>query len=119
MLQIQLGLVRVCKAALITSRLYMKAERPKNKDPNCRRRSVLTAEDKIPARNRYSRRLESRAAPEKQANTATDPRNAIATILPIHRQHQHSVHYQALRLHITHGERHIYSQPPQGHKSAL
>jgi hypothetical protein len=86
MLQIQLGLVRVCKAALITSRLYMKAERPKNKDPNCRRRSVLTAEDKIPARNRYSRRLESRAAPEKQANTATDPRNAIATILPIHRK---------------------------------
>lgn len=69
-----------------TSTLYMKAERPKIREENCRRSIRLTTDDRMPPRNKYSLRLATKAAPEKQANTATDPRKAITTIL----QHQTS-----------------------------
>lgn len=42
---------------------------------------MLTTEDKMPPKNKYSRRLASRAAPVKQAKTAVDARNAKVTIL--------------------------------------
>jgi hypothetical protein len=64
----------------------MKAERPKIREENCRRSIRLTTDDRMPPRNKYSLRLATKAAPEKQANTATDPRKAITTIL----QHQMS-----------------------------
>lgn len=38
-------------------------------------------DDKMPPRNRYSRRFASKAAPVKQAKIAVEPRNANMTIL--------------------------------------
>lgn len=69
----------------LTSTLFTKAWPPKKKDPSRRVNIVDTSDDKTPPMNKYSRRLATAAAPEKQIKIATDPRNATNTIL---RKHQ-------------------------------